>query len=127
MTVQEYNNFTGDYTGSVKETDLAFVPHVSPDRAESALFSSIILESGWSESTTQLQQDARLWQVGSGRKVRVVLQVKLKLGRISKNRFAVLSINCASPRGTSKPPEHYPRLFISSILRILLLMCWLRL
>ncbi|KAG0123604.1 hypothetical protein HOY82DRAFT_220572 [Tuber indicum] len=64
----EYRNFVGEYTGSVKEADLTFVPLVASNRAQEAEFPSVVLESSWDESAVQLQRDARLWQVGSGGK-----------------------------------------------------------
>ncbi|RPA89684.1 hypothetical protein L873DRAFT_615409 [Choiromyces venosus 120613-1] len=72
----EYNNFVGKYAGSVKEADWTFLPLVGPDRAKKAEFPSVVLESGCSESAKKLHRDARLWKVGSGGEVRVVLQVK---------------------------------------------------
>ncbi|RPA93226.1 hypothetical protein L873DRAFT_78751 [Choiromyces venosus 120613-1] len=76
MTAPEFNNFINEFAGSFKEADLTFLPCVGPERAQIAEYPSVVLESGWSESASRLQDDAKLWQEGSGRAVRVVLQVK---------------------------------------------------
>ncbi|KAG0638481.1 hypothetical protein HOY80DRAFT_1047444 [Tuber brumale] len=96
----EYLNFMGQYTGSMKEADLTFVPLVSPNWTTDAEFPSVVLESGWSEGAEQLNRDATLWQQGSGGQVRVVIQVKF-FPR-SENRIgARLWINRANPYGNS--------------------------
>ncbi|RPB04943.1 hypothetical protein L873DRAFT_1186548 [Choiromyces venosus 120613-1] len=98
-----YNNFIGEYAGSVKEADLTFIPRVGPERAQKAAFPSVVLESGWSESAEQLQRDARLWQVGSGREVRVVLHAKFYQPNQQNQVRLVLSINRARPGGHPTP------------------------
>ncbi|RPA98195.1 hypothetical protein L873DRAFT_1808806 [Choiromyces venosus 120613-1] len=72
----EYKNFIGQYQGCTKEADLTFVPLLGPNWTEKAKYPSVVLESGWSEAAEQLNQDASLWQAGSGGQVRVVIQVK---------------------------------------------------
>ncbi|KAG0128414.1 hypothetical protein HOY82DRAFT_541256 [Tuber indicum] len=52
--------------GSFKEPDMAFVPRIGPGRTKCAAFPSVVVESGWQESTTRHSDDARLWQEGSG-------------------------------------------------------------
>ncbi|PWW78046.1 hypothetical protein C7212DRAFT_316298, partial [Tuber magnatum] len=76
MNAPEYDNFVGDYAGYLKEADVTFVPFVGPNWTEPAEFPSVVLESGWSESSTRLLEDARLWQIGSQMAVRVVLLAK---------------------------------------------------
>ncbi|KAG0130339.1 hypothetical protein HOY82DRAFT_609593 [Tuber indicum] len=67
-------NFLGIFKGSCKIPDLAYMPCVNRTRAQ---FPTIVLESGWTESETQLLRDCQLWQQGSAGGVRVVLLFKL--------------------------------------------------
>jgi len=55
---------------------MTFVPLVGPDLERKAKYPSVVLESGWSASAAKLARDARLWQVGSERAVRMVILVK---------------------------------------------------
>lgn len=60
----------------MKEADFTFVPRVGPNFNKLAEFPTVVLESGWAESSTRLREDVRLWQIGSNMAVRVVLQAK---------------------------------------------------
>ncbi|KAG0131794.1 hypothetical protein HOY82DRAFT_559119 [Tuber indicum] len=97
MAAPEYKNFFGKYAGSVKEADLTFIPLVGPEWVVNAEFPSVVLESGWSESATAQQEDARLWQEGSGNAVRVVLQVKFCRPNEQNEIGLMLSISHAHP------------------------------
>jgi hypothetical protein len=61
-------SFVGQYAGSQKEPDWQLRRRGEP-------FSSIIVETGWSESMASLKRSQRLWQTGSGGHVRVVFIV----------------------------------------------------
>src|ERR1700722_12297265 len=54
-----------------KEGDTAFKPRSI--RARKADWPTIVIESGWSESLTRLQQDAGIWLENSGGDVKIVL------------------------------------------------------
>ena len=55
----------GDYAGRVKEPDWAFVLRIGPGWDRRAAFPSVVLEVGYSESASRLEQDAILWRQGS--------------------------------------------------------------
>ncbi|PUU77722.1 hypothetical protein B9Z19DRAFT_1193820 [Tuber borchii] len=76
MTGTEHQNFVGRHVGSFKEPDMAFLPFAGPGRKKYAAFPSVVLESGWNESIARHEEDARVWQEGSGNAVRVMLQAK---------------------------------------------------
>ena len=78
---------------------MAFIPRIGPDRKKSASFPSVVLESGWQESTARHFDDARLWQEGSGNAVRVVLQAKFHDANESGRIHLVLSVSRAHPDG----------------------------
>jgi len=92
---------------------MAFIPRIGPDRIKCAEFPSVVLESGWQESTSRHFDDARLWQEGSGNQVRVVVQVKFldmnECGRI----HLVLSVSRAHPDGLGGTifPTNYASFF----------------
>ncbi|KAG0138222.1 hypothetical protein HOY82DRAFT_596303 [Tuber indicum] len=69
-----HENFLGIFKGSCKIPDLAYIPCINRIRAQ---FPTIVLESGWTESETQLLRDCQLWQQGSAGGVRVVLLFKM--------------------------------------------------
>ncbi|RPB01587.1 hypothetical protein L873DRAFT_634173 [Choiromyces venosus 120613-1] len=105
-----YDNFIGEYASSVKEADLTFIPRVGPERIRRAAFPSVVLESGWTESATDLRRDARMWQEGSGRAVRVVLHAKFYRPNQEDEIRLDLSINRARPGGPPTPIERYASL-----------------
>lgn len=53
-----YKNFIGDYVGFGKEPGMAVRPR-------SYDMPTLVVESGWSESRTQLREDCRMWIAGS--------------------------------------------------------------
>lgn len=66
-------NFVGGpYGGSRKEPDLLV-------RSDAIQMPSIVMESGWSESITELQNDINLWLVGGGGDVRLVFILEWRL------------------------------------------------
>lgn len=92
---------------------MAFVPFTGPDRMQCAAFPSVVLESGWYESIARREEDARLWQEGSGNAVRVVLQVKFHEPDNHNRIRLVLSVTRAHPDGLGSPalPTHYASVF----------------
>jgi hypothetical protein len=71
--------FLGAYVDSSKECDMAFWPKGSSSPSSSAVFPTIVLESGWSESWENLCDDRELWAEGTGYAVNLVILVKLFL------------------------------------------------
>ncbi|PUU75205.1 hypothetical protein B9Z19DRAFT_365395 [Tuber borchii] len=112
MTGPEYRNFIGQHAGSFKQPDMAFVPIVGPDWIQCAAFPSV-LESGWNESIARREEDARLWQEGSGNAVRVVLQAKVHEPDYRNCIHLVLSVTRAYPDGLGRLalPTHYANIF----------------
>ena len=53
------------------------MPRCTPNRPGDARFPSVVLEAGWTEPSERLLADARHWQVGSRKEVRVVLLLKV--------------------------------------------------
>ena len=78
---------------------MAFIPRIGPGRGKSAPFPSVVVESGWQESTTRHLDDARLWLEGSGNAVRVVLQAKFHEANESGRIHLGLSVTRAHPDG----------------------------
>jgi len=76
---------------------MAFIPRIGPSRGKLASFPSVVVESGWQESTTRHLDDARLWLEGSGNAVRVVLQAKFHEANESGRIHFVLSVSRAHP------------------------------
>ncbi|KAG0642623.1 hypothetical protein HOY80DRAFT_1035957 [Tuber brumale] len=52
MDAPECQNFIGQHAGSFKEPDMAFVSCIGPGRTKCVAFPSVVVESGWQESTT---------------------------------------------------------------------------
>ncbi|PUU78626.1 hypothetical protein B9Z19DRAFT_1126485 [Tuber borchii] len=103
----EFNNFVGEYVGSVKEADFTFIPRIGHRRQQSAAYPSVVLESGWHESSTRLLADSKLWQEGSAGAVRVVLQVKFYEPDNQNEMRLVLSISRTVPGGGPTQHDHY--------------------
>ncbi|KAG0636823.1 hypothetical protein HOY80DRAFT_1053460 [Tuber brumale] len=97
MAAPEYQNFVGRHAGSFEEPDMAFVPRIGPGRTKGAPFPSVVVESGWQESTTHHFDDARRWLEGSGNAVRVVLQGKIHYANESGCIHLALSVSRAHP------------------------------
>ncbi|GAD93919.1 hypothetical protein AOR_1_330174 [Paecilomyces variotii No. 5] len=57
---------TGPYSNSTKEPDLLIQPNGQP-------FPSVVIESGWSESLSRLQDDMNLWLVGGQGQVKATI------------------------------------------------------
>ena len=121
----EFNNFVGDYVGSVKEADFTFIPRIGPGRQQSAAYPSVVLESGWYESSTRLLADSRLWQEGSAGAVQVVLQVKFYEPDDQNKMRLVLFISRFAPGGGPTQHDHYASSFACSIFTVSLLTCQL--
>lgn len=69
------SNFIGNYIGTTKEPDFAFIPlRLGGLRRE---FPSVILETGWASTGASLERNRRQWHEESGGKVMVVILVKL--------------------------------------------------
>lgn len=66
ITITVVEGFVGVYVGSTKEPDLAIWPTGFP-------FPTFVLESGWSETWSDLTADRKLWSEGSGYKVNSVV------------------------------------------------------
>ncbi|KAG0643018.1 hypothetical protein HOY80DRAFT_998072 [Tuber brumale] len=70
-----YDHFLGDFfRGSSKTPDLPYSPYINGRRRE---FSTVVLESGWTESQAQLLRDCQIWHEGSAGAVRIVIFVKM--------------------------------------------------
>lgn len=69
-TITAVEGFVGVYAGSTKEPDLAIWPTGLP-------FPTFVLESGWSETWSDLTADKILWSEGSGYKVNTVILIKM--------------------------------------------------
>lgn len=96
---------------------MAFVPFTGLDRMQrSTACPSVVLESGWHESSARREEDATLWQEGSGNAVRVVLQVKFHEPDHHNRIRLVLSITRAHPDGLGRLalPTHYASFFRES-------------
>ncbi|KAG0129703.1 hypothetical protein HOY82DRAFT_670912 [Tuber indicum] len=107
MNAPEHDNFVGDYEGCVKEADVTFVPFIGSNWTKPAKFPSVVLESGWSESNTELREDVRLWQMGSEMAVRVVLLAKFyPVDQSNRIRF-VFSIFRCHPDGRPSLHDRY--------------------
>lgn len=63
------NSFNPPYAGSIKQPDF----FVRPDTIR---VPSFIIESGWSESATELLNDMNLWLVGGAGTAKIVLLLK---------------------------------------------------
>jgi len=103
---------------------MRFVPLVGLDWDRKAKYPSVVLESEWSESGATLVRDARLWQVGSERAVRIVLLAKF-FKPDTDNKIAVrLTIDRSFPDADTTPTKEYVRLTYlqtSTIIPILLI------
>ena len=97
----------GKYSGSFKEADFTFLPLAGPDGNQPPEFPTVVLESGWSESSTRLRQDTRLWQMGSRMAVRVVLQAKFHLVDQTNRVRLDFWISRVHPDGRPSIHEHY--------------------
>ena len=69
-----YSGFVGNWANSTKTPDLCYSPRID---GVPTVFPTIVLESGWSESQTHLENDCKLWLEGSAGAVKVVLLYKL--------------------------------------------------
>lgn len=102
-----------------REAGVTFVPRVGPKYRELSEFPTVLLESGWAEASTELRdsEDARVWQLGSRKAVRVVLLAKFyPADRHNEVRF-VLSISCVEPNGPFLH-DHYVSEYASCLLLI---------
>lgn len=76
---------------------MAFVPRIGLGWSRRAAFPSIVLETGYSESATSLEQDAILWCNGSSGAVKVVLLLKFQRVVNPDPMGAVLTVCRAFP------------------------------
>jgi len=83
------------------------VPRVGPNFKQLAEFPTVVLESGWAESSSRLREDARLWQIGSNMAVRVVLQAKFFLADHNNSVRFVFFIYRGNLNGGSCLPDYY--------------------
>ena len=109
----------------MKEADFTFIPRIGPGRQQSAAYPSVVLESGWHESSSRLLADSRLWQAGSAGAVRVVLQVKFYEPDSQNKMRLVLFISRFAPGGGPMQHDHYASFFAYPILTVPLLTCQL--
>ena len=65
-------NFMGVFQNCKKEPDCALIP-----LRQDIEYPTIVLETGYSESSVRLDHDAWLWHLGMGGAVRVVLLLKI--------------------------------------------------
>ncbi|PUU76806.1 hypothetical protein B9Z19DRAFT_1066342 [Tuber borchii] len=107
MSAPEYDNFAGEFCGSVKEADITFVPRVGPYFNQLAEYPTVVLESGCAESSERLTEDARMWQIGSNMGVRVVLQAKFFPADHNYGVRFVFLVSRANPKGGSCLPDYY--------------------
>jgi len=91
----------------VKEAEFTFIPRYGQGRQQSAAYPSVVLESGWHESSTRLLADSRLWQEGSAGAVRVVLQAKFYEPDNQNKMGLVLSVSRTVPGGGPTLHDHY--------------------
>lgn len=116
----------------MKEADFTFIPRIGPGSQliprikpgsqQSAAYPSVVLESGWHESSKRLLADYKLWQEGSAGAVRVVLQAKFYEPDNQNKMQLVLSISRTAPGEGPTLPHHYASFhFVYSILTISLL------
>ncbi|PUU76807.1 hypothetical protein B9Z19DRAFT_1066343 [Tuber borchii] len=107
MNAPKYSNFLGDeFKDTRKAADVTFVPRVGPNFSQVTDFPTVVLETGCAESSTQLREDARLWQLGSMKAVRVALLAKFyPADRYNQVRF-VFSISRVKP-GSPFLHDHY--------------------
>ena len=110
----------------MKEADLTFIPRIGRRSQQSAAYPSVVLESGWHESSTRLLADSRLWQEGSAGAVRVVLQARFYEPDNQNKMRLVLTISRTAPGGGPTQHDHYASVFfVYSILMVSLLTCQL--
>ncbi|KAG0131910.1 hypothetical protein HOY82DRAFT_607065 [Tuber indicum] len=72
LTYPTFGNFLGDFQNHQKGPDCALIP-----LRQDIQYPTIVLETGYSESSVGLENDAWLWHLGTGGAVRVVLLLKI--------------------------------------------------
>lgn len=91
----------------MKEADVTFVPRVGRNFDKLAEFPTVVLESGWAESSTRLREDVKLWQIGSNMAVRVVLQAKFFPADHNNTVRFVFLVSRGNPNSGSCLPDYY--------------------
>ncbi|KAG5300713.1 hypothetical protein I7I48_00505 [Histoplasma ohiense] len=64
-----FRSFQAPYTSSLKQSDWFF-------QVQGQYLPTIVVESGWTETTTKLHRDMRLWLIGGANQVQLVLLLK---------------------------------------------------